>query len=147
MHKRRFDNVFRYTRNDAMEDSMAKVLIIDDDADLVEAMKIVLESRGYEVDCAYEGDTGFEKAREGRPDLVILDVMMKTKDQGFQVSYRLKNDPELSKIPIMLLTSVGRETGFVFSKEDEDYLRADEIVEKPVKPGELLDKVKRLIKR
>ena len=110
---------------------MSKILIIDDDADMVEAIKIVLESKGYKVISANEGDAGYKKAETERPDLIILDVMMKTKDQGFQVSYKLKNHPELSKIPILMLTSVGRETGFRFNKEtDEDYLPVEEFIEK-----------------
>ncbi|MBI5875332.1 MAG: response regulator [Deltaproteobacteria bacterium] len=127
---------------------MSKILIIDDDADMVEAIKIVLESKGFKVISANEGDAGYKKAEAERPDLVILDVMMKTKDQGFQVSYKLKNNPELSKIPIIMLTSIGRETGFRFSKEtDEDYLPVDELVEKPIKPKDLLVKVEKLLKK
>ena len=127
---------------------MAKILIIDDDADIVEATKIVLESKGYKVISANEGDAGYKKAEAERPDLIILDVMMKTKGQGFQVSYKLKNNPELSKIPILMLTSVGRETGFKFSKEtDEDYLPVEELVEKPIKPKDLLLKVEKFLKK
>ncbi len=127
---------------------MSKILIIDDDADMVEAIKIVLESKGFKVISANEGDAGYKKAEAERPDLVILDVMMKTKDQGFQVSYKLKNNPELSNIPIIMLTSIGRETGFKFSKEtDEDYLPVDELVEKPIKPKDLLVKVEKLLKK
>jgi len=126
---------------------MPKILIVDDDADMVEALKIVLESKGYGVDFAYDGDDGYRKAEKTRPDLVILDVMMKTKDEGFQVSYKMKNDPELKRIPILMLTAVGKETGFAFGKGDEDYLLADEFVEKPVKPSELVLKVERLIKK
>ena len=65
---------------------MPKILLIDDDADIVEAVKIVLESKGYTVITANEGDAGYKKAETERPDLVILDVMMKTKDQGFQIT-------------------------------------------------------------
>lgn len=127
---------------------MPKILIIDDDADIVEAIKIVLESKGYKVSAAYEGDAGYKKAEAERPNLIILDVMMKTKDQGFQVSYKLKNNPALSRIPILMLTSIGRETGFKFSKEtDEDYLPVDELVEKPIKPKDLLVKVEKLLKK
>src|SRR3990167_1237142 len=124
-----------------------KALIIDDDADLIEALKLVLESKGYEVHSAPEGESGYKKAEEIKPDVIILDVMMKTKDQGFQVSYRLKNNPSLSHIPILMLTSVGKETGFKFSKEtDEDYLPVEELVEKPIKPKDLLLKVEKFLK-
>lgn len=126
---------------------MPKILLIDDDADIVEAVKIVLESNGYTVITANEGDAGYKKAETERPDLVILDVMMKTKDQGFQVSYKLKNNPELSKIPILMLTSVERETGFRFNKEtDADYLPVEEFIEKPIKPTKLLAKIDKLLK-
>lgn len=126
---------------------MPKILLIDDDADIVDAVKIVLESNGYTVITANEGDAGYKKAETERPDLVILDVMMKTKDQGFQVSYKLKNNPELSKIPILMLTSVERETGFRFNKEtDADYLPVEEFIEKPIKPNKLLAKIDKLLK-
>ena len=126
---------------------MPKILLIDDDADIVEAVKIVLESKGYNVITANEGDAGYKKAETERPDLVILDVMMKTKDQGFQVSYKLKNNPDLSNIPILMLTSVGRETGFRFNKEtDADYLPVEEFIEKPIKPNKLLVKIDKLLK-
>ena len=124
-----------------------KALIIDDDADLVEALKLVLESKGFLVYTAPEGESGYKTAEEIKPDVIILDVMMKTKDQGFQVSYKLKNNPELSHIPILMLTSVGKETGFVFGKEDEDYLMADDLVQKPITPSELISKVEKLVKK
>lgn len=124
-----------------------KALIIDDDADLIEALKLVLESKGYEVHSAPEGESGYKKAEEIKPDVIILDVMMKTKDQGFQVSYRLKNNPSLSHIPILMLTSVGTETGFVFSKDDEDYLMADDLAQKPITPSELISKIEKLVKK
>ena len=127
---------------------MAKILIIDDDADMVEAIKIVLKNKGYTVITANEGEVGYRKAEIEKPDLIILDVMMQTKDQGFQISYRLKNNPELTDIPILMLTSVGKETGFIFNKEtDEDYLPVDEFVEKPIKPKELLFKVNSLLQK
>jgi DNA-binding response OmpR family regulator len=125
---------------------MAKILIVDDDVDLVEALKVVLEKRGHSVDFAYDGEAGYKKALEGSPDLVILDIMMKTKDEGFQVCYRLKNKPPTASIPILILTAVGKETGLRFGKEDEEFFCADDIAEKPVKPHELLEKVAKLVK-
>lgn len=125
---------------------MPKILLIDDDVDIVEAMKIVLESKGYKVLTAYEGESGYKKAEEENPDLIILDVVMKTKDQGFQISYKLKSNPNLSNIPILMLTSIGKETGFKFHPEtDEEYLPVDDFVEKPIKPKELISKVEKLL--
>ncbi len=125
---------------------MARILIIDDDRELAHALRIALEGKGYTVECAYNGEEGLKMAESQRPDLIILDVMMRTKDEGFQVSYKLKNHPELKNIPIIMLTSVGRATGFRFSTEDEDYLLADELLEKPVKPSTLVERIKALLK-
>jgi two-component system alkaline phosphatase synthesis response regulator PhoP len=84
-----------------------------------------------------------EKARAARPDLMILDVMMNTDDEGFQVTYKMKQDAELSQIPILMVTSVGTRTGFSFDRtRDEDYLPVNEFLEKPVDPKVLLDKVR-----
>ena len=81
----------------------AKILIIDDDVDFVEATKIVLESKPYEVVVAHEGEEGLRKVVEEKPDLIILDVIMPIKD-GFTVAEQLKKDPQLSKIPVIMLT-------------------------------------------
>ncbi|MBM3183558.1 MAG: response regulator, partial [Chloroflexi bacterium] len=78
-----------------------KVLLVDDDKDFVEATKMVLESKPYEVLVAYNGDEGLEKARKEKPDLIILDIIMPVKD-GFTAAEQLKNDPELKKIPVIM---------------------------------------------
>jgi len=123
-----------------------KVLIIDDDPDIVEAEKMILESRGYEVDSAGDGESGLKKAREVRPDLIILDVMMTTIDQGFQVAYKLKQSPELKNIPVMMTTAIGQVTKFKFDpQKDEDFLPVDAFVEKPVKPADLIANVEKLL--
>ena len=99
------------------------ILIIDDDKDMVEATKIVLESKGYEVGSAFNSDEGAEALKHHKPDLIMLDVMMRTSDEGFQFSYHLKQDSELSNIPVLMVTSVGDETGFKFDpNKDGDYL-------------------------
>jgi len=71
----------------------AKILLIDDDIDFVESTKIILESKPYEVMVAYEGDEGLRKAREEKPDLILLDVIMPVKD-GFTVAEQFKKDPQ-----------------------------------------------------
>jgi len=125
----------------------AKILLIDDDIDFVAATKIVLESEPFEVIVAYEGDEGLKKAREENPDLILLDIIMPVKD-GFTAAEQLKGDPQLSKIPVVMLTgfsSRGQETSIPrsrgFSLEAEDYL------EKPVTPEVLLSTVKEYLKR
>jgi CheY-like chemotaxis protein len=122
---------------------MKKILIVDDDRDVFESMKIVLEAEGYGVDWATNGTEAIEKAKAGKPDLMILDVMMNTDDEGFQVSYRMKQDPELLHVPIVMVTSVGTKTGFSFDKnKDQDFLPVNEFLEKPVDPKVLVDKVR-----
>ncbi len=120
-----------------------KILIVDDDKDVFESMKIVLESEGYNVIWATNGKDGLDRCKKEKPDLVILDVMMNTDDEGFQVAYKMKQDEELSKIPIIMATSISEKTGFTFDKEkDEDFLPVNEFLEKPVDPKTLIDKVR-----
>jgi CheY-like chemotaxis protein len=82
---------------------MKKVLLVDDDKDFVESTKAVLEEK-YEVIVAYDGNEGIKAARAEKPDLIILDVIMPTED-GFSAAEEMKDDPEISGIPIMMLTS------------------------------------------
>jgi CheY-like chemotaxis protein len=122
---------------------MRKILIVDDDKDVFESMKIVLEAEGYDVDWATNGAEALQMVKTARPDLMILDVMMNTDDEGFQVTYKLKNDKELSCIPIIMVTSVASRTGFSFDRaRDADFLPVNEFLEKPVDPRTLVDKVR-----
>lgn len=122
---------------------MKRILVVDDDRDVFESMKIVLEAEGYDVDWATNGTEALSKARASRPDLMILDVMMNTDDEGFQVTYQMKRDDKLSCIPIVMVTSVGARTGFSFDRsKDQDFLPVNEFLEKPVDPKVLLDKVR-----
>lgn len=128
---------------------MAKILIIDDDPDIVEAMKVVLESKDYQVVDAKSGQEGLEKARLEKPDLIILDIMMETGDKGFDVARDLKKDKDYKDIPILMLTSIKERMGFDFKTEagDEVWLPVDDYVDKPLKPEELIAKVERLLSR
>ncbi len=130
-----------------MTERKSKILLVDDDRDFVEATKMVLESKPYEVIVAYDGDEGLAKARQEKPDLIILDIIMPVKD-GFRAAEQIKKDPELSKIPVIMLTSFaekGGETSLSVSQglmlDTEDY------VDKPVAPEELLRRVQRLLKK
>ena len=120
-----------------------KILIIDDDIDLVEAMRLTLESAGFVVIDAQDGKKGLERVENDNPDLVILDVMMGTQDEGFHVAYQIRNNPGTKDVPIIMLTAVGQETGFTFDKDkDEDFLPVNEFIEKPVDPDNLIEMVK-----
>lgn len=121
----------------------SKIIIIDDDIDLVEAMRMTLEGAGFEVIDAQDGQKGFEKIKNEKPDLVLLDVMMGTQDEGFHVAYRIRGDEETADLPIIMLTAVGQETGFEFDKDkDEDFLPVQEFIEKPVNPDVLIESVR-----
>ena len=121
-----------------------KIMIIDDDIDLVEAMRITLETDNYDVIDAQEGQKGLEMLKKEKPDLLILDVMMGTLDEGFHIAYQIRNDEEIKDIPILMVTAVGAQTGFEFDMQrDEDFLPVNEFIEKPVNPQVLLDTVKR----
>lgn len=125
----------------------AKILLVDDDVDFVEATRTVLESKPYQVEVAYEGDEGIRKARQLKPDLIILDIIMPVKD-GFTAAEQLKKDPELSKIPIIMLTSFadkGPGTGLPVSRGL--YLEAEDYIDKPVRPEELLKRVEKQLNK
>ena len=100
-----------------------KILIIDDDKDYGEALRIVLESNGFAVDHVLNIDDGRKNVEKNRPDLIILDVMMDKHTDGFDFCYDLKHDEECKKIPILMVTAVTEKTGFKFSPEtDGEYL-------------------------
>ena len=124
-----------------------KILLVDDDIDFIEATKLVLEKGLYEVIVANEGEEGLQKARVENPDLILLDIIMPVKD-GFTAAEQFKQDPQLSKIPVIMLTSFaskGQDTSIPrsrgFTLEAEDY------IEKPVAPEELLSRVRQYLKR
>ena len=128
-------------------DRKAKILLVDDDADFVESTKIVLESKPYEVIVAVDGDKGLRLAKEQNPDLVLLDVIMPVKD-GFTAAEQFKKDPQLSKIPVLMLTSFAQKgagtsipRGRGLTLETEDY------IDKPATPEELLAIVAKHLKK
>jgi DNA-binding response OmpR family regulator len=124
----------------------SRILIIDDDRDYADALRMVLENDGYEVDHALNAGDGRRLAKDGKPDLIILDVMMERHTDGFDLCKDLKNDDECRTIPIIIVTSVTEKTGFKFSPEtDGEYLPADDYISKPVAVTELLSRVRRLL--
>ncbi|TET39032.1 MAG: response regulator [Dehalococcoidia bacterium] len=128
----------------------AKILLVDDDPDFVEATKTVLEGKSYQVVTAYNGDDGLKKVIEERPDLIILDVIMPGKD-GFAVCKELKTDPRyyfFSKIPVLMLTVYpdDREKARLSLLEGMT-MEAEDYIQKPATPEELLRRVEELLKK
>jgi len=127
---------------------MAKrILVVDDDPDLVEAISMILKSKHYEVIVAYGGVEGLEKTKTEKPDLIVLDVMMPDKD-GYTVCKELKADPVLCEIPVLLLTAVVSYISTTrFSHQMGMETEADDYMDKPVEPVELVKRVEALLSR
>ncbi|MFN2183227.1 MAG: response regulator transcription factor, partial [Anaerolineae bacterium] len=119
-----------------------KILIIDDDPDLVEVIRLTLQASGFQVFSAAGGAEGLQKVKEIDPDLIILDVMMDYTTEGFQVSLELRSPDPASEyadyrdIPILMLTAIHSTTPLRFGPE-QDYLPVDGFVEKPLEPADL----------
>lgn len=130
-----------------MDKPTYKILLVDDDQDFVTATKTVLESRSeYEVLTASDALFGFPIARAEKPDLIILDVIMPFED-GFTAARKFKADPEVANIPIIMLTSFSRRMGETdVSVAQGMDLEAEDYIEKPVSPQELLRRIDKLLK-
>jgi CheY-like chemotaxis protein len=126
----------------------SRILIVDDDADITEAMRIVLENKGYNIDAAGDSKDALNHIKAQKPDLIILDVMMTTKSEGFDFARVLKNDAKTREIPILMLTAIKDKTGIDFKSAagDETWLPVEEFLDKPVKPEQLIEKVESLLK-
>ncbi len=125
-----------------------KVLIVDDDMDLVESMANLLEAKGYVVFTASNGEEGVDMAKAERPDLILLDVMMTTKDEGFNVARRLREVKELRGTPVVMVSGVRKEMNLPFGFEPDDtWLPVKQFLEKPVKPEVLLKAVAEHIRK
>ncbi len=120
-----------------------KILIVDDDPDMIEIATATLISRGYDVITASDGEEGYERAKNEKPDLILLDVMMATPEEGFVIAQQLSSDPETRNIPVILLTSVSQVTGYQFDpKQNPDYLPVKDFIEKPFNADDLIRRIK-----
>lgn len=125
-----------------------KILIVDDDPDFSEAIATLLEARDYEVLSAANGADGFKEAKAKKPDLILLDVMMTHKSEGFDVARELKEDQVTKDIPVILVTGIRKDMNLPFGFEpDSNWLPVSRILEKPVKPETLLNAVEEALKK
>ena len=114
-----------------------RILLVDDEPDFVQSLKVILEKKGYAVITASDGREGLEKARHERPDLIILDVML-PKMNGYEVCQLLKFDEKFWEIPVVMLTARAQDQDKVTGKETG----ADGYITKPFDPEQLIIKIK-----
>lgn len=131
---------------------MAKILIIDDDPDIVTAVEMVLQNAGHEVVSAPNGKQGLQRIKSDAPDMIILDVMMETHTEGFELALKLHSPDPASEwkayrtIPILMLTAIHSTTPLRY-EPDIDYLPVELFVDKPIDPDDLLGKVNWILAR
>ncbi|MBN2587778.1 MAG: response regulator [Candidatus Fermentibacteraceae bacterium] len=127
------------------------VLIVDDDFDFVDTTELVLKSHGYETRTAHDGEEALQKVVEKIPDLMLLDIMMKTKGDGIWVSEQIRSKESTKGIPIIMITAVNQDADmlkFHFEKDvgtDSSYLPVNIFMEKPIEINDLLEEINRLI--
>jgi len=123
---------------------MAKILIVDDDPDVVDVCKIVLEKEGHIVSSAINRSDGMKAVQDFNPELLILDIIMEQHDDGLIMAQDLRRQG--FKAPILMLTSIGKVTGMNYGKDDS-LVPVDDFVEKPVAPKTIIAKVNSLLKK
>jgi CheY-like chemotaxis protein len=135
-----------------MEKHKAKILMIDDDPDFIDAVTPVLESALYDVVSARSPNEGKEKIFSEKPDLILLDIMMDSLFDGFSLCHAIKTSEEYREFkdtPVIFVSAVKEKTGsrFAFRGEEQGMTGPDDYIDKPVKPADLLARVEKLLKK
>jgi len=125
-----------------------KLIIIDDDPDYVAGIKSVLETANYSVDVAYNPKEGFKALQTNRYDLLLLDIMMGRGAEGVALARKIRKDPKLRELPVLIITGLREQIAFLFPGQPvhPHFVEHDELLEKPVEPKLLLEKVSSLLK-
>lgn len=126
-----------------------KILIVDDDADFVAIVRTILQAKQYDVISASDPTEGMEKIKSEKPDLLLLDVMMATWSDGFEMARELKKNPEHKDMPILMISGVEEKTGIGFksSAGDPEWMPVDGFLDKPVDPQVLLSEVEQILSK
>jgi len=124
-----------------------QLLIIDDDPDFVDGIRSILETADYDVDAAYNPKDGLDALQKKDYDLLLLDIMMGRGAEGIMIARRLRKDPKLREMPVLIITGIREQLAFLFPGQPvhPGFVEVDELVEKPVEPQVLLDKVSTLL--
>jgi len=127
---------------------LARILIVDDDTDLIEGQKLFLEKNGYTIETALTIEEGLAKAKEAAPDMIIADLMMEHYDSGFVFCKKVRELPGLQKVPIVMQTAAPRKVGFAFetgATPGREWMKVDEVLTKPVPLEHLLGKIEQYL--
>jgi len=129
-------------------DAQKKLIIIDDDPDYVAGIKSVLEAANYSVDVAYNPKDGFKALQTNRYALLLLDIMMGRGAEGVALARKIRKDPKLRELPVLIITGLREQIAFLFPGQPvhPHFVENDELLEKPVEPKLLLEKVSSLLK-
>lgn len=125
-----------------------KILLIDDDEDLLRSFEVTLENSGFDVITAFDGENGFLRLKNDKPDLLVLDVMMNTNLEGYNLLHVIKNVPEYKKLPIIMLTGMRDAIGVNLTSavEDESIFQNVRFQDKPVNPRFLAEIIEEMLK-
>ncbi len=125
-----------------------KLLMIDDDPDFVEGILSILKKAGYDVDVAYNPKDGFDALESKQYDLLLLDIMMGRGAEGVMIARKMRKDPKLRELPVLIITGIREQIAYLFpgGPVHPHFVDVDELVEKPVEPAFLLERVSALIK-
>ncbi|MFH2040395.1 MAG: response regulator [Chloroflexota bacterium] len=125
-----------------------KLIIIDDDPDYVDGIKSILERADYSVQVAHNPKEGFQLLQSQPFDLLLLDIMMGRGAEGVAVARKIRKDPKLRDLPILIITGIREQIAFLFPGQPvhPHFVELDELVEKPIEPKLLLEKVSSLLK-
>ncbi len=129
-------------------DTQKKLIIIDDDPDYVAGIKSVLETANYSVEVAYNPKDGFKALQTKGYDLLLLDIMMGRGAEGVALARKIRKDPKLRELPVLIITGLREQIAFLFPGQPvhPHFVETDELLEKPVEPKLLLEKVSALLK-
>ncbi len=125
-----------------------QLLIIDDDPDFVEGILSILKTAEYKVDVAYNPKDGLEALQKKRYDLLLLDIMMGRGAEGIAIARKMRKDPKLREMPVLIITGIREQIAFLFPGQPvhPQFVSTDELVEKPVEPQLLLDRISALLR-
>jgi DNA-binding response OmpR family regulator len=120
-----------------------KVLLVDDDPGFLKANALLLDQAGYSVLTATDGRSGLAAAREHRPDVIVLDVMMSRPDEGFALARAIRSQADLANTKVLIVSAIGQRYEMAF-EPDEQWLPVDRVLEKPVSGDELVAEIRKL---